>query len=381
MNKTFWRDALLAAVALAALIALQRGATTIYELPHGRFPAMMIEVAASRAITFNPGVLGYYERVFNAQARISNHHGTWMGGGRVFDPYRIYSLRPNIENIGDWNSVNIPTNNFGHVGPNWSIQKPPNTRRVALLGDSITEGFAVPTNQTYGALFENRLNATHPAGPSERFEIMNFAVAGYRLTQVFDVAEEDVPRFEPDVYVLGLTELSVFRGWDSHLVDMIALGIDPKYAFLRHTVEVARTSAKDDDATLYAKLAPFRIAVVRDALLEMKSNAERHHAQFVVLLVPSVEDADVTKRRLKGIPELLASLNITTVNLLDTFDQVPDVVPLRISREDVHPNAKGQAMIAANLYAKLRAQPDAWADIVGPAPAAAQQAASKHNSF
>ncbi|MGB6199992.1 MAG: hypothetical protein WBF35_10620, partial [Candidatus Acidiferrales bacterium] len=78
MNKKFWRDALLTAVALAALMALQRGATTIYELPYGRFPAMMIQVAASRAITFNPGVLGYYERVFNAQARISNHHGTWM---------------------------------------------------------------------------------------------------------------------------------------------------------------------------------------------------------------------------------------------------------------------------------------------------------------
>lgn len=368
MNKAFWRDAVLTGITLAGLAILQSSATTIYTMPHGRFSARMIELMGSRAILYNPGVLGYYERIFNTKGRTAEDHVIWSGSGRVYDPYRIYRLKPNLKNVGDWGGPDIPTNSFGYVGREWSVQKPHATRRVALLGDSVTEGFAVSTNQTYGALFEDQLNATRRDGASQRFEVMNFAVSGYRLTQILDVAVEDVPRFDSDVYILALTELAVFRSWDSHLVNVIALGFDPKYEFLRETVRKAGASRKDDTATLHAKLTPFRIAVVREILLEMKSNAERHHAQFIVLLVPALEDGDMTRKRLEGIPELLASLNIITVDLLDTFDHVPDVVPLRISREDVHPNAQGQAMIAENLFAKLKTQPNAWLALVGETP-------------
>jgi hypothetical protein len=34
-------------------------------------------------------------------------------------------------------------------------------------------------------------------------------------------------------------------------------------------------------------------------------------------------------------------------------------------RGDVHPNAKGHAMIFRNLYARLSAQPDAWKILTG----------------
>jgi lysophospholipase L1-like esterase len=357
MNKTFWRDALLTGLTLAGLLGLQGSAMALSEMPHGRFSAMLVKLTASRAILFNAGVTGYYERILkNGTTRDVDllRHDDY-----VYDPFRIFRLRPDSTTMG------VPTNSFGFVGREWSVKKPPDTRRVALLGDSITEGFGVSPDQTFGALLEDRLNATHPRGTSERFEVMSFAVPAYNLTQLLDVAEKDASRFDPDIYVLDLTEISVFRLWDLHLVDMIALGIDPKYDFLRATVRNAGASMKDDDATLHAKLAPYRIATVRETLLELKSNAERHHAQFVVMLVPTLEDADLTKKRFAGIPELLDSLDITTVNLLDTFDHASDIASLRDTRWDVHPNAQGHAMIAANLYTKLRAQPNAWSALVG----------------
>jgi len=369
MNKAFWRDAVLTVVTLAGLVILQSSATTIYTMPQGRFSAMMIELMGSRAILFNPGITGYYERIFNAKGRIvDQRQAKWLGDDRVYDPFRVYRLRPNLKNLGEWSASDAPTNSFGYVGREWSLHKPVNTRRVALLGDSVAEGYGVNLDQTFGSLLENRLNATHPDGTTQRFEVMSFSVGGYHLTQILDMAVEDAPRFEPDVYMLVLTELSVFRSWDTHLVDMIALGIDPKYEFLRETVRKAGASQEDDTPTLYAKLAPFRIAVVREMLLEMKSNAERHHAQFIVLLVPALEDADLTRERFEGIPELLASLHITAVNLLDTFDQVPNPIFYRISKTDVHPNAQGHAMIAENLYSKLHTQPNAWSALVGEMP-------------
>jgi lysophospholipase L1-like esterase len=353
---------MLTGITLVGLMALQAAAPKIYTLPGGRYPAMMIELMASRAILFNPGVNGYYEHIFNAEGRdVDRRSSKWLSATRVYDSFRIYRPKPNAKNLSEWAGPAIPTNNFGYVDRTWSLQKPRGTRRLALLGDSITEGFGLnPPTQRFANLLENQLNAGSQDG-SQRFEVMNFSVAGYRLSQILDVAEEDAPRFQPDTYVLALTELSVFRGWDTHLVDLIALDSDLKYGILRQIAAQAHTSPTDDDNTLHAKLAPFRMTALREMLLQMKSNAEQHHAQFLVLLVPSLEDADLIHRRFEGIPPLLQSLGITTVNLLDTFDGIPDVVPLRNSREDVHPNALGHAMIARNLYAKLRMQPKACA--------------------
>jgi lysophospholipase L1-like esterase len=384
MNKSYWRDAVLTGATLVVLLVLQFGATSIFKMRHGRFPAEMIELAASRAIMFKPGMNGYYEHIFQQRVREEDvRRAKWQGPDRVFDPYLIYRLKPNLKNIGEWpSSEDVPSNSFGYEGPEWSIQKPPNTRRIALLGDSVTEGWGVNPDQTFGALLERRLNATQPGGPSESFQVMRFAVGGYRLTETLGVAEQDVPQFDPDVYVVALTELSVSRSWDAHLVDLAALGLDPKYDYLRETLREAKVSTTDDDSTLYAKLDPFRMAVLRETLSELKANAQQHHAQFIVLLVPTLEDAGLRTNRFAGIPELLASLDITTVNLLDTFDDVPNVVPLRVAREDPHPNAKGHAMIAASLYARIHAQPKAWTALVGPSPNETEQAAtSKSNSF
>ena len=219
-NKGFWRDAVLTVMTLAALAALRTAATVIYAMPHGRVPATMIGVMGSRELLDNPGVTGYYERLFATSQRLSTNH--------IYDhSFLISRFKPNLT----WEHDLVTTNSFGMVGPECTLRKPPNTRRVALLGDSIAAGHMVKANQTFGALLEERLNAVHPDGPERRFEILNFASIAYTLPQILDVEVEAAPRFEPDVYLLVVTELAVFRQWDRHLTQLIQLGIDPKYDF------------------------------------------------------------------------------------------------------------------------------------------------------
>ena len=321
-NRERWPDALYVVATLAGLAALKIAATFIYALPHGHFPTMMIEMMGSRTILSNPGIAGYYERIFSREGTdIARPSGSETrestktnspGFGEYEHTFRVYRLPPET----------LSLNRFGFVGHEWSQHKPPNTRRVVLLGDSITQGWGVNLNQTFGSLLEDRLNSTHAGGRSQRFEVLSLAVIGYNLTQILDVAVEDAPHFEPDVYVLPLTEISVFRNWDRHLVLLAELGIDPKYDFLRETLRKADTSEKDSSATLFAKLGRFRIPVVREMLCEIKATAEQHHAQFLVLLVPSLEDADLTRKRFDGIPELLESLHITYIDASDTFDGI-----------------------------------------------------------
>jgi lysophospholipase L1-like esterase len=377
----FWRDAVLTALTLVGLAVLTRAAVVMYANPHGRFAAVLVSVMRSRAMIDNPGVAGYYERLFDFSQKPlflkDEDYYRWMNQShdRVHSPtFRLSYLRPNLE----WQvqgSVNRqPTNRFGFVGPDWPLQKPPNTRRVALLGDSLAEGWGIHLNQTFGNLLENRLNAEHATGASERLEVLNFAVPAYSLTQILDVATEEVARFGADVHMLALTEWAVNRNWDSHLVELTRLGIDPKYDFLRHSLQTAGVSKNDDPLVLYGKLAPFRIPVLSEILTAMKTNAENHHATFLVVLVPAMEDGDLSKERFAGIEDVLASLHITFIDLLDTFDRVPDAESLRNNPFDAHPNAKGHEMIFENLYAKLRVQPDAWADLVGSPPGNIQQA-------
>jgi hypothetical protein len=368
MDKEFGRKAALVAVTLVGLAVLARAADVVYAIPRVRFAAMMIEIMRSRAILENGGVTGYYERLFENQSHLAIV--TWPSA-RLYDrSFRIVRNKPNLNMQRD----GVATNSFGLIGRECSLRKTANTRRVALLGSSLSMGLGIDPSRTFGSLLEDRLNTTRAAGVSQRFEVLNFSVAGYQLPQMLDTAIEDAPRFEPDVYMLDLNEVGVFRNWDEHLVWLIQLGIDPKYDFLRQVVRQSGASSKDDSVTLFSKLAPFRIPVVREMLAEMKSNAERHHASFLVVLLPSVEEGGLPTKRLSGIRELLASLDITFVDVLDTFDGMANVESLRIEPTDVHPNARGHAMIFENLYTKLQAQPEAWSALVGSAPQAVQRA-------
>src|SRR5579872_2136884 len=172
---SFWRDVVSTVVILCGVAGVESGGSIVYALPHGSFPARIIGVMRSQALLENPGVTGYYERLFAATpmaaAKTTAH--------RIIDrSFRIVRLKPNLKG---W------TNSFGFVGPEYSLRKPLKTRRVALLGDSLTQGLGATLNRSYPELLEQRLNATRAGGPDHRFEILNFAAAGYQLTQIFDI--------------------------------------------------------------------------------------------------------------------------------------------------------------------------------------------------
>jgi lysophospholipase L1-like esterase len=367
-NKRFWRNAVSSFVTLAGLAALVAIAPRLYKSPPFRFPAMMTSLMSSRAVLFNPGVNGYYEQLFGTDTdpmfMNEKEYERWSKGfrDRTYErSFRLFRFRPNLRGLRDRTEPQgLTTNSFGFLGPERSLQKPPNTRRVALLGDSMAQGWGTDQNLSWVSLFEKRLNETQAGGMAQRFEVLNFALPGCLLTQMLDLAEEDAPRFEPDVYVLALTEFSVHRNWAQHFVRLIQLDIDPKYDFLRDVVSKANEDKTDTPLALLAKLAPYRIPVIRATLAKMKSHSEHEHVPFLVILIPSLEDGGQSRNRFAGIQELLASLDIPTIDLLDTFDGIWDLNSLRIDPADVHPNAKGHAMILENLYRKLRAQPKVW---------------------
>jgi hypothetical protein len=92
-------------------------------------------------------------------------------------------------------------NRYGFRDKDWSMEKPEDTYRIAVLGDSFVEAFAVESDRTFLALLERRLNE-NPCRPGIRAEVMNFGRSGYTQTEELLVLTHDVLPFSPDVVML-----------------------------------------------------------------------------------------------------------------------------------------------------------------------------------
>lgn len=367
-GNSFFAGAGETAFTLAAALALASGSAAFFSLPHGRLPARLIELARSRVVVYNPGVLGYYEQLLGGEETTFATDKTakvTVLPDRVYDTsFRLLRFRPNLRNVKTpAQPQGITTNSYGILGPDYSLEKPPHTRRIALFGDSMTQGWGADQTRSFERVVENRLNSSFAP---ERFELVNFAVTGYTATQILDVAEEDVSRFHPDVWFLNFTENFVSRTWDEPLVRLIKLRADLKYDFLRDVVRRSGASPSDDPLVLFAKLAPYRAEVARDVLAAIKARAGSDGVPLLVTIVPSLEDAEMSKKRLSEAPEMLISLGIPFVDLRNTFDNIFDIEALRINPYDVHPNVRGHAILANSLYSALTKRPDIWQAFAGP---------------
>jgi lysophospholipase L1-like esterase len=83
-----------------------------------------------------------------------------------------------------------------------AIQKPEGVIRIAVLGDSFTEGREVPLNKTFWKVMEARLQDCAPRG-NEAFEVLGFGVNGYGAAQELMVLRDKVWKYAPDAVVLA----------------------------------------------------------------------------------------------------------------------------------------------------------------------------------
>lgn len=89
-------------------------------------------------------------------------------------------------------------NSYGWRDEEWSLQKPVNTYRIAVLGDSFVEAMQVETDRTFLALTEHQLNKNQ----HNKVELMNFGQSGFTQTEELLVLKKYVVEFSPDMVVL-----------------------------------------------------------------------------------------------------------------------------------------------------------------------------------
>jgi len=89
-----------------------------------------------------------------------------------------YVLKPDLNTW--YQGAPFHSNSRGQRNVNWPTEKPADTFRIAMLGDSVTMGAGVSDDQTYSVVLERLLNASGQG----QWQVINFGVGGYKTPQM-----------------------------------------------------------------------------------------------------------------------------------------------------------------------------------------------------
>ena len=99
--------------------------------------------------------------------------------------------------------VHIRINSAGFRDRDREIRKPPDTLRVAILGDSMTMGGQVAESETFSAVVERELAAC-PRLSGRAVEALNLGVDGYSTAQELMTLRYHAWQYAPDIVVLAV---------------------------------------------------------------------------------------------------------------------------------------------------------------------------------
>lgn len=227
--------------------------------------------------------------------------------------------------------VSYHFNSDGFRDREWTKQKPPGTRRIAMLGDSFTCGMGVHEPDTLPRQLEAALQSTSPTSV-KRIEVMNFGIAGWD-TRTERLCYDTIAReFHPDLVVLVMV----------HNDDM--------------------SSQEEEEAGLHepsAKEGPAVAKLVRTLgrgsrpgfgrcvpeILALQAAVERDHARLLVVIYAHSEFGENAALD-QEIRTGLAGTGIPIVSLLGKFAELATV---GVHPLDQHPNELAHRIAAAEI--------------------------------
>ncbi len=139
--------------------------------------------------------------VVDLGVRIANH---WFPYFYCYDAERGWGLNPGAHG---WYTREgrsyLRINHDGFRGPDYPLTKPPDTIRVAVLGDSYVEAMQVAEDKTFTAVIAREL-AESPILKGRKVEALNFGVDGYGTLQELITLQRKVWKYHPDIVVLAI---------------------------------------------------------------------------------------------------------------------------------------------------------------------------------
>ena len=211
---------------------------------------------------------------------------------RSVNPILSYELKADYrDDSPDLRRSYERTNSHGLRDVERELDKPPGTRRVILLGDSVVEGHGVAESDT----ISRQLEALYPDG---RTQVLNMGVSGYCTLAEVELLETKGLAFDPDIVVLFFVE-NDFLNFNREAFPLGAARQRPtlvKQLFVRSQlfrVVAIRTNlygfGTEADPAAWNHQATGESNVV-DGLTRLSALAQRHDFRPLIVIWPSFAD-------------------------------------------------------------------------------------------
>lgn len=301
------------------------------------------------------------------------------------------------------------TNGQGFFDDEFALEKPENTYRMALLGDSFTQAAEVNVSDAFHHLLEKKLNE-NSAG--KRYEVMNFGIGNTGTDKHYLLLKNYVLEYGPDLVVLDFfvgndVQDTAWLGKSLHLPYFELDNNDGSLSYReaeKYEPPLYKRALSKSVAlsTIYRKLIyspAFQVSkarkegrisdywmvysanyseewnaaweLTRKLILEMKSLSEENGARFLLVVIPA--DMEVHPERwgelLKAYPEMKNTVwdlerperilgELCSSSRMDCLFLLPEFVKESGKKElyykwDKHLNAEGNRLAANVIYGKL----------------------------
>lgn len=238
-------------------------------------------------------------------------------------------------------------------------EKPaPGTRRVLVLGDSITLGWGVPQDRTYSAVLETRLADLGAA----HYEVLNAGVGNYTLSRMIGYYDFALRRLEPETVVLAFYLTNASREQESSLGRILDTPLHfPVFLWSRGLRVYSRFSKAASFRDYYLDLYQDGGSEYEAFKGQLRDFIGRLHAEkrnLLLVNVPDVRYASETPYPFQAVSDRVLAIGrdagAATLDLTSSVADLPARVAVN-SVEDRHPAAVAHERFADAILAALRA--------------------------
>ena len=261
-------------------------------------------------------------------------------------PDVIYEFSPNLDSYFKLSS--FKTNSQGLRDKEYSIEKPPNTFRVAVIGGSFTVPAGVEIDQAFHSILESRFNQ---GSPDLNYEFINFGVSGYRINNKLATL-----KYKALEYDLGLV-LFVLDG--SQFTEDEEKEFSPKriknqffQSFTYKLLSKMKLFKDDKRHKEFLNKHLDGLSEFDQDLKELSEISKKHDLPICIVVL----DHDYTNNELSiEIQKLVEKNDLCYSSTVAAFENT-NLNDMTIYKTDIHPNYRANQIFADEIYTDLNEQ-------------------------
>jgi hypothetical protein len=261
------------------------------------------------------------------------------------NPEIIYELKPNLNCY--FKIASFRTNSRGLRDKEYEINKPKDTFRIAVIGDSFTMSSGVEIEESYHALLEEWLNKDEGG---INYQFINFGTGGYSLRQYWGVIRDKAFEYDPNLIIVGFCPSNDHIVPDNEIFEQPYKVKSQTYPFFKSYVidkvvlKLKKTS-NDSRGQSGEIFSEEQRKYMYDFFSRMNEFSNDNNIKIIIVCLSHRHNG----KYVKELEKLVIGNGLHFVDVSLPFKGT-DVLEYRINPTDGHPNEKANKVFAEQLY-------------------------------